>query len=814
MLEGQATNDEKKNTGTVGSMPWTDIVFMTIRQWPWIIVSVIVCLGLATIYLLRTPTIYSRSTDVLIKDDTQGQSIASEAFTDFGLIKSNSNLANEMSTLKSYDLMEEVVKRLHLEFSYFAPGHFHDNVAYGEELPVEVILVDYPADKSASFTLNVNAKGIATISNIETTDIDDFDDTGHTYTGALLDTIKTSIGNIIVAPTAYYKAHDPVELEVQRHSINYASRRYASRLDLALTDEDGSVIQLSISDRSKQRADDVLNTLIKVYNENWILDKNQIAASTSNFINERLNVIEDELGHVDSDISSFKSSNLIPDIQFASSMYMTQNQQTASEILKVNNQLQMAKYIRNYLSADANSEQLLPANSGLEGQSLQQLISDYNNSVLQRNSLVARSSDKNPLVVTMNDQLTAQRKAIISTIDNQIVDLSAQLKTLQNSEAQTISRIASNPSQAKYLLSVERQQKVKEALYLFLLQKREENELSQAFTAYNTRIINRPGDAQTPPSPNRRTILMLAFLIGIAIPFIVVYIKETYNTKLRGRKDIDGLAIPFMGEIPQLSTGRGKRAKISADKNISSLAVKAGKRDVINEAFRVLRTNIELINSANSETANVIAITSFNPHSGKSFISVNLGKVLALKQRKVLVIDGDLRHGSTSSFVHSPSQGLSNYLYGTVTDIMSVIKVDEECPDLHILPIGTVPPNPTELLETPAFGQLIEQLRSKFDYIIIDCPPIEVVADAQIINKHVDRTIFVIRAHLLERSMIPELDKLYEQKRYKSMSLILNGTDSNQGRYGYSHGYRYGYGYGYGYGYEYGDKHSAKSKNS
>ena len=483
-------------------------------------------------------------------------------------------------------------------------------------------------------------------------------------------------------------------------------------------------------------------------------------------------------------------------------MYMSQSQQTQAQILEVNNQLSMARYIRSYLTAEGNHDQLLPANTGLQSSNIQSLIGEYNDKLLQRNSLVAKSSEKNPLVAQLDEQLNAQRQAVVRTIDNEIIALNTRLKSLRGSEAQTMSRIASNPTQAKNLLSTERQQKVKESLYLFLLQKREENELSQAFTAYNTRIVNKPGASGLPPTPNRRNILAVAFLIGLFIPFGVTYVKETGNTKVRGRKDVEHLAVPFLGEIPQDVKDSRKGGKPDSEGG-NAIIVREGKRDIINEAFRVLRTNVEFMcNSVNGPK--VIALTSFNPGSGKSFISSNLGMSIALKGKKVLVIDGDMRHGSTSAYVGSPRNGLSNYLSGAERNVLSVIVPDSECDSLFILPVGAIPPNPTELLESPRFSEMIDTLKEDFDYIIIDCPPIEVVADAQIIDRYADRTFFVIRAGLLERSMLPELDRLYEDKKYRNMAFILNGTRNDQGRYGYSHSYRYGYGYGYGYGYNYG----------
>lgn len=793
---------KKSSVNVGGSVPLTDILYRTLHYWPWLLLSVCVFVGGGIIYLLRTPNVYSRSASILIKEDDKGKSsVGTEDFADLGLFQSNTNIQNEMMTLRSTTVMEEVVKRLNLDVNYFRNGTFHKNVAYGDNLPVKVTFIDYPDAGSASFSLEVLPDSTVSISEF-VVGASTFDK--ELYTGHLGDTINTPVGGVEVAVSPYYIKGSSVNLEVVKIPLEWATKGYQGGLAVSLSNEKSSVINLSITDQAPQRAEDILNTLIGVYNENWIREKNQIAVSTSNFINERLGVIERELGHVDSDISSYKSEHLIPDVGAASSMYMTQSQQNAQEILNLNNQLQMTRYIRSYLTSDANRNQILPSNSGVENVNIQSQIDEYNDKILQRNNLISKSSEKNPIVKQLDEQLASLRSAIVASVDNSIISLNTQIKNLQGAQAATTSKIASNPLQSKYLLSVERQQKVKESLYLFLLQKREENELSQAFTAYNTRIVERPGGSMIPTLPNRRNILLICFMLGICLPFGVVYVKETYNTKLRGRRDVEALVTPFLGEIPQCVVPKG------GDEN--RVVVVPGCRDVINEAFRVLRTNLEFMR-VNRDGANVIAVTSFNPGSGKSFMVMNLAASLAVKERRVLVIDGDMRHGTTSSFVGSPRHGLADWLSGVATDVKNMIVSLAGYDRVSVLPVGTMPPNPTELLETPRFEQLVQMLKGDYDYIFIDCPPVEVVADTRIIDRCVDRTIFVIRAGLLERSMLPELDNLYLEKKYRNMAFILNGTRNDQGRYGYSHSYQYGYGYGYGYGYHYGNDDKSGSKD-
>lgn len=796
-----------KSLGSRVGLPMTDIVFTTLRHWPWIIISVLACVGIVYVYLLRIPNVYTRQAELLVKDESKGASSEMDQFSEFGIFKSSTNIPNEISTLQSKDLMEEVVRRRNLSTIYYRKGRFHNTVAYGFDLPVEVRMLNNNDDLSVSFNLEVQKDGKV--------NINDFTWPGNggpkkNYITKLSTRFNTPVGQMMVVPTPVYVKGETVDLFVNKLSVGAMRDILRGGLSVKLSNDKGSVLTLSFADQSIARADDVLATLIAVYNEHWIQDKNQIAVSTSNFINDRLGVIESELGNVDNDISSFKSSHLIPDVNQASSMYMEQSQASATAILDVSNQLQMARYIRNYLTNDSHREQLLPANSGIQSMNVQGQISEYNNTMLERNNLLKKSSESNPLVVSLNDELAQQRQAIIRSVDNEIVNLNNQLKTLQHSESQAISRIASNPTQAKYLLSVERQQKVKESLYLYLLQKREENELSQAFTAYNTRIVNRPGASGVPVMPDRRRMYMVAFLFGLILPFGFTYVKETLNTKVRGRADIEHLPIPFLGEIP-LNGDNREKGKFGKKKFTKAVVVREANRNVINEAFRVTRTNLEFMKMHKDDGfADIIAFTSFNPGSGKTFLSVNLAVSLSLKGKRVLLIDGDMRHGSTSSYINNPKVGLANFLSGEETNIDMVIAHNQLNSCLDVLPVGTMPPNPTELLESPGFAQLFETLRTQYDYIFIDCPPIEIVADAQIIDKLVDRTVFVIRAGLLKREMLGQLEKMYDEKKYSNIATLLNGTMAYISKYG--HSYKYGYGYGYGYGYAYTNAHGDSNK--
>lgn len=772
-----------------------DLWSMFVPKWYWFAISLFITLTIAVLYLLSTPPIYTRTAAILVKDNSKSSSSTSAMndFSDLGIFKSNTNINNELLTLKSPTLMTEVVNRLGLNETFTIRKGLK-NVDLYKVSPVTITFCD-KIEVPLSFTIKFSSKEAFAISELEISG----EDIGETLSAQMGDSIQTSAGIMIVSPTQEFTdAFIGTSIRYVRGSVRAAVDTYSNALVAELGNEDATIINLSINDTSIRKAEDILNTLIEVYNENWIRDKNQIAVSTSQFISDRLGVIESELGHVDENISSYKSEHLLPDVQAASSLYMAQSAENNKELSTLNNQLSTAQYIRRELNTK-QLDQTLPANSGIVSANIETQISEYNNLVLDRNRLIANSSEKNPLVKNMASSLQSMQRTIIQSVDNLIVSLNTQIRSLRRQEEATTNRLASNPNQAKYLLSVERQQKVKEELYLYLLQKREENELSQAFTAYNTRLITAPRGSMFPTAPRKMNILLVAFAVGLLVPAVGIFMKENMNTKVRGRKDLENLSIPFIGEIPQYSGTKKKwwEFKHRKRQDMKIIVVNEGNRNIINEAFRVLRSNMDFMASKDNNQ-HVFVLTSFNPGSGKSFLAINIAISFAIKKKKILVIDGDLRHRNVSSYVDSPNKGLSDYLNNQIEDWKEIIVSYKGYTNLHILPIGTIPPNPTELLEDSKLSMLIEALRPEYDYIFIDCPPVDIVADAQIIEKWADRTIFVVRSGLLDRSMLSELENMYTGKRFKNLSMILNGTESTGGRYGYRYGYHYGYASYYG----------------
>lgn len=660
-----------------------DLWGLFVPQWRWFVLSLFVTMSVAVLRLMSTPSIYTRSAAILVKDDSNSGSSggAMSEFSDMGIFRSNTNINNELFTLKSPALMTEVTRRLRLNETYTVRKGLK-NVDLYKANPVAVTFGEV-MEKPVSFTIRIDSKDAFTISGLKVAGVE----SENTFTGRMGDSIQTAAGTLFISPTKFYSdACIGTSIRYAIGKADGAANRYLNALRVELGSKEATIINLSINDTSIARAEDILNTLIEVYNEKWIQDKNQIAVSTSQFIGDRLSVIESELGHVDENISSFKSEHLLPDVQAASSLYMAQSAENKKELLTLNTQLSTARYILKELKEKSLS-QPLPTNSGIANSNIESQISEYNNMVLNRNRLIDNSSEKNPLVKDLASSLQSMQRTIIQSVDNLIVSLNTQIRSIRQQEATTTSQLASNPSQAKYLLSVERQQKVKEELYLYLLQKREENELSQAFTAYNTRVITAPRGSMAPVSPQKMKILLIAFALGLAVPAGVIFLKENMNSKVRGRKDLEHLSLPLVGEIPLYGCEKKSILGRKPLRNKRVVVVEEGNRNVINEAFRVLRSNLDFMVSNTSE-ATAFAVTSFNPGSGKSYLSANIAISFALKGKKVLLIDGDLRHGSLSAYINSPQLGLSDYLSGRIGNWEETLVSHDKYANLKMIPVG------------------------------------------------------------------------------------------------------------------------------
>lgn len=775
----QINNSSNRNEQSINLI---DLLAYFASQWKWFLLSILVCGGIAWYSYARSPLVYFRSATVIIKDPSNKASTT--GLDRFDNIINKVNVANEILQFRSKKLMREVVQRLHADISYQIEDGLRNNELYTQS-PVLLSFPDALPDQHFALTVtpkDTNSVILSDFSGIEA---------ASSLTIPMNDTVTLGKGMRVVAtPTNYYaKSWLGTAIRVQKLPVESMVNYYKGALGIQQEEEESSILTLALKDGSAARAEDILNTLINVYNEEAIKDKNQVSVNTADFINDRLIIIENELGGVESELETFKQRNQIVDIASSAGMYMSESQKYNTDALELETQLRLANFIKDYLTDPAKETDLIPSNTGIGDMNIESQISLYNTAKLKRDRLIDDSSENNPVVQELNNSLRAMKQNIIRAVDNMIVSLNVQRSDAQSRKMRAQNRITSIPTKERKMLSIERQQKVKEALYLFLLNKREENALSQAMADNNARVIDGAEGSNSPISPNRNRILLLGLLVGLAIPSLACLGILFMDTRVHSRKDFEGVVnVPFLGEIPQ-DKAEGKRGGM---KDSSAPGSKEA-NSTVSEAFRILRTNMGFM--ARKDTPQqVIILTSLNEGAGKTFISKNLGMSLALAKKRVLLIDMDIRRGTLSRQFHLHKTGLTNYLADVTLTEEDIIQHKE---GFDIIAAGAIAPNPAELLMDERLDNLVTELRRRYDYIVVDSVPVGIIADATISNRIADLTIFVARAGRLDRRQLPEIEQLYKENKLHNMALVLNGADLHR-RYGY-YGY-YGYSYKYGYG--------------
>ena len=775
----QTNNSSNRNEQGINLI---DLLVYFASQWKWFLLSILVCGGIAWYSYARSPLVYFRSATVIIKDPSNKTSTT--GLDRFDNIINKVNVANEILQFRSKKLMREVVQRLHADISYQVEDGLRNNELYTQS----PVLLSFPdALPEQHFALTVTPKDTNSVILSDFSGIE----AASSLTIPMNDTVTLGKGMRVVAtPTNYYaQSWLGTAIRVQKLPVESMVNYYKGALGIQQEEEESSILTLALKDGSAARAEDVLNTLINVYNEEAVKDKNQVAVNTANFINERLIIIENELGGVESELESFKQRNQIVDIASSAGMYMSESQKYNTDALELETQLRLANFIKDYLTDPAKETDLIPSNTGIGDMNIESQINLYNTAKLKRDHLIDDSSANNPVVLELNNSLRAMKQNIIRAVDNMIVSLNVQRSDAQSREMRAQNRITSIPTKERKMLSIERQQKVKEALYLFLLNKREENALSQAMADNNARVIDGAEGSNSPISPNRNRILLLGLLVGLAIPSLACLGILFLDTRVHSRKDVEDIvSVPYLGEIPQ-----DKEAGKLNEQESPFLLAKEQRDSTVSEAFRILRTNMAFM-ARKDLPQQVIIFTSLNEGAGKTFISKNLGMSLVLAKKKVILIDMDIRRGTLSRQFHLKKIGLTNYLADNTLLAEDIIQHQD---GFDIIAAGAIAPNPAELLMDERLDKLVTELRRRYDYIVVDSVPVGIIADATISNRIADLTIFVARAGRLDRRQLPDIELLYEENKLHNMALVLNGADLRR-RYGY-YGY-YGYSYKYGYG--------------
>ena len=781
-----------------------DLFYYLIGNWPWFLLGVLFAVGVAYYRYARMPFVYSSGVTAIIKN--AGDDIRTARLDAYDQMINKVTVSNEELQLRSMTIMSEVVKALDADVNYVDHIKFRNVELYTSLSPVRMAF-DREHDDPGTFNITVMPLDAGHIRM-------------HTSAGsqtvALGDTIALGTGRVVFLPTGRYGPQSyGQQIEIQKIPVTWAANGFISRLSIT---NEKSVLWLTEKDYNAQRAADIINMLVVKYNESSIREKNRVAVNTERFINERLRIIEQELGSVEGGIANFKSDNQLMSVDEAAAMYLGDSRGYGAELVEVETRLALSNYLKDYILQAAETYQMIPANMGLDDSNVDDVIAQYNEQILRREKLVAASSTESPAVKQTEATLNNLRHNLLGLIQNLQTSLDIKKRDLSDRERSAVQKFSTMPTKERQMLEFERQQSIKQELYLFLLNKREENALSQAMADDNLRVIDPAWANYTPVAPQRLKIMMLAILIGLLIPAVILIARLFLDTKIRTRKEIEeNIDVPFLAEIPLNQDFRNiifRTSKhVPGQKDPSPFVYDPNSHSVFTEAMRMMCTNISFLDP-DSKLPMVIATTSYSSSSGKTFITANMAACLADAQKKVVLIDTDMRKRSMSGAfdLKHKTVGLSNYLYDLDVRLEDILHRDAR-PGIDFIPAGPTPPNPTELLSRPRLDELIQLLRQRYDYILMDGVPIQMLADPLVMNRVVETNLFILRSGQLDRRILPQLDELNEKRHLHNMAIVFNGPQIKK-RHGYgfgSYGYGYGYGYGSGYGY-YGQEEKKKGQ--
>ncbi|WP_378187978.1 GumC family protein [Aquimarina sp. W85] len=752
-----------------------------LKRWYWFLLGLVVCLALAYTYIRYTIPKYNVSASIMIsQDDSMGESELA-AFQDLGLLENNTNkIENEIQIIKSRTLITNVVKRLRLNIQYFTKGRVLETENYPESIVEISLLAPDSIIQTASKVFKVNI-----LSDTKFSLLNDNDETVSEHSFG--NTIKTSIGDVVITPNfKNVGKHKGQTIKIKISPIKWIAESYRNGLSISPVGKNSSVLQIAINDPVKEKAMDIINTLIDEYNKATINDKKQTSARTATFINDRLDLISGDLTEVDDEAAGYKAKfGLTNDISAQTQRVADSDTRNLQEITQLSTQLSLIESTRSFILSQEGRYDLVPANLGFDDPNITNTATRYNTLISQRNRLLTSSSEQNPAVININQQIDGLRQVLIESLNSLKGAINIKLNSLKTQDRYFSGKLYNAPIRQKDLRVIEREQTIKEQLYLYLLQKREEAEITSHVTLSNARVIDRATTIGSyPVSPNKKMIYVGAVFVGLMIPFLVIYISELLNVKVRSRQDLEKvLTMPILGSIPKTK---------SNDKIVVSRTNRSG----IAEAFRILRTNLDfLMAGSNKNQGKVIFVTSTISGEGKTLVSSNLAKTLAISGKKIAFIGTDFRDPKFHNFLDLPkgkdTEGFTNFIMNKDLKPQDVIYSDKSDDPMDILPPGVIPPNPAELLMQDRVGEMFSYLQAHYDYIIVDTAPVSLVTDTLLIGHYSDLSIFIVRENYSDKRALQVPENFHREKRLPNMAVLLNAS-FNQGGYGYGYGYGYG----------------------
>ena len=743
-------------------------------HWKWFLLGISFFVGFAFLYLRYTTPQYKATASILIKDNkNSGISAELAAFEDLGIVGgSANNTDNEIEILKSRKIIGRVVDSLQLNINYFIEGRVITSQLY-KDSRVKIVFQEKPKSNiDTSFIIKVlNEKSF----ELNTTQSEII--SKHNFN----DIVNSDIGNFKIENKLFEKPNENKEFIIKIFPREKIIDSYRNSISVSPVNKKSSVLTLSLTYPVRKKAEDVLDELVKQYNLDAIADKNEVSEKTSEFIKERLQKVSKDLASLDDDAKNYKSSKGFTGVSREAELILESVKRNDSKLMTLRTQNEVIKWTQDYLNKNSDNNQIIPS-LGVEDPVIGKAIEEYNKLIQKRNTLSVNAGGKNPTLIDYESKIANLSKGLKQSLTNTKKSLDLQINQFKIHSGKVNAQVASIPAKERGYIDIARQLEIVSGLYGYLLKKKEESDISLAVTVPNAKIIDKGYSSHLPVSPKKSIIVLAALLLGLIIPFIILYLKNLLDTKVHTKNDIEStISIPFLGDVPNSES----KEKVVVGHDVRSSTA---------EAFRLLRTNLDFMLTSNKDKCKTIFITSTTSGEGKSFISINTASTLALSGKKVMLVGMDLRAPKVTEYLGIPDRkGVTNYITNESLNLNDLKFSIPEVKNLDIIASGVIPPNPAELLMTDRIEKMFSQLESEYDYLIVDTAPVNLVTDTLLIAKYADMFMYVTRANYLDKRLLSVPQALYNEKRLPNMAIVLNDTDPKR-----SYGYGYG-GYGYGY---------------
>lgn len=753
-----------------------DIILKYSKHWKWFLISVVLCLFVAIAYIKTVDPTYYVLSNIKLRTDEEGTKIASSLVRSFGLgsIAGSENISDESAVISSQTHMRDMIYSLGLHTTYDLKSFPFDKSLYN----TSPLVLDVPRSLMDTLSMPIEFKvKVNEDKSLEVKVEADDENIGEYKLTSLPAEVKTIYGSFYFKYSGKSIGKSSYKLDINLFGLDYAAEKFKERITVAPTTDKSDLIYLSIKDVDRQRGRDILNKLVELYNEDAKLEKNEEAENTATFIKDRIDLLAVELNVLEKKLEEFKRINGITDIAVESRAFIDKYHDLQEKTTEANIQMDIAAMLDKYVNNPQNKYELIPTNTGVLAGTLE-AIRAYNSTVLERNRLLQNTTESNPVLISLNEQIDLLRKNVQISVSNAKRDLTMRKKDWSGLEGEMQSRMSEMPKQQREYIEMERQRQVKSDLYVFLLTKMEETQLTLASTTPKAKVIDGAYNIWKPIAPRKVMVLAIAFFIGCLLPVIILYLIDVFKFKISSKEElVEATSVPVLGEI-------------CLDKNAGNIAVAEGISTSTAELFRLVRTNLQFLMKKDEK---VILVTSSISGEGKSFFTVNLALSYSLiKNKKVVLVGLDIRNPKLSEYLSIKQRaGMTVFL---ASDDMKPEEIIIHRPDLHeniyVIPAGPIPPNPAELLLNDRLDEMFGYLRANFDYVIVDTAPVGMVSDTFSLDRISDATVYLFRANYTNKSHLKFAETIVRDNKLKKMSIVINGT-TTKAAYGYGYGHQH-----------------------